>query len=1263
MILPHWLRRLSRTWFIAGRSVRQKQKRQASQSRRPRTRLMLEGLEERVVPSTFEVVPAGQANNTTTFATLSGALAVAHNGDTIQIEPGSTPGGGTVTQNNLTIQGDPAVGAAGLQTAGTQLGDLTLEGNNDTVTDLYLGNVFIGTGKMGETVSNSIVNAANVQQIIGSGFTDGGDTITGNTFLGGSIFLGDPTSGSSAANDTITNNVLTNPSGTNVITAQNETSGLVISGNRITINNAANPIIAIDALDSIGVISDNQIQLANNAGNYGIIVQNTNSNGNPGNANIAVDNNTVNTSGAGIGIATTDFSSAASLSALIAGNVLTGNNIGIKLFGNNSGSADDYGNVSIGGSNGAAYSAGGNNLSGYSGTSGSYAIETTDSGKAAANTVIPAEHNLFGVANPQTVVFADTHTIIDTSNAITGVKTTANNESATFSNGSAQTLSLSASVTDPLNSADIVNGGTVTFTIKDKNGNIIGNSVSAPVINGSATANNYSLPADQAAGSYTIDVGFSDPSLKYGDLGDISGTLMVNPAQVTTTANTATAVFSTAGQTVNLSATVADKSDPSDTVTEGTVTFTVEDSKGNIIGTAKGTVSGTNVSAAFSLPAGQAAGTYTILVRYSDSLGNFVDGGDTNSTLTVSPASVKTTAATPSSVVFSTASQTVSLSATVADASHSADTVGEGTITFTVKDLLGNSIGTAQETVSGGKASTSFTLPAAQLAGTYTVAVSYTDSAGNFTDGGDTSSTLTVSPAAVKTTANTSTAVFSTQAQTVSLSATVADTSNPADLVNEGSVTFTIKDSNGNTIGSSPISATVSNGTATVNNYSLPAGAAAGSYTILVSYSDPLGNFVDEGDNSNTLTVTPANVKTMANTSTAIFSTAAQTVSLSAAVADASHSGDVVNEGSVTFTLKDSKGNTIGSSVPGTVNNGSASATVALPAGQAAGAYTIAVSYTDSVGNFTDGGDTSGALTVSPAKVTTTANNTIAIFSTQTQTVSLSATVADTSRSGDAVKEGSVIFTLKDGNGNTIGSPVAGTVSNGKATASYTLPAGQGVGGYTVAVRYTDGNGNFADNGDANSTLTIISASPSIQLLNVSVAPSLFSFTATETLTAHVSSTGNSVHQGTVTFSLAGKTLSAAVNGNGDASVQLTLPLLNVFAPQGVGVSYGDASGDLTSTNANNTLRWLPINAILPSTAQLAANGSQTIDVLGSLLTFTYDPQGRLTALSFEGIQFNFIYNDLNELTQVTVNGITVLQLFYGPQGQPLSGPSLVGVV
>src|SRR5947209_4670438 len=90
---------------------------------RNRARLQLEALEDRVVLNNRFVVPAGvPVDNVSTFASLSKALYPLNlnAGDTIQIEPGSTPG--NVTSGELesfadfsgTIQGNPAAARAAI---------------------------------------------------------------------------------------------------------------------------------------------------------------------------------------------------------------------------------------------------------------------------------------------------------------------------------------------------------------------------------------------------------------------------------------------------------------------------------------------------------------------------------------------------------------------------------------------------------------------------------------------------------------------------------------------------------------------------------------------------------------------------------------------------------------------------------------------------------------------------------------------------------------------------------------------------------------------------------------------------------------------------------------------------------------------------------------------------------------------------------------------------------------------------------------------
>lgn len=93
-------------WFVNGK-VRPS---------RPRARLQVEILEDRVLLNNRFVVPAGTTvDNVTNFATLQAALTTSGlaSGNVIQIEPGSSPGnvsGVNLPDLPLTIQGDPAGG-------------------------------------------------------------------------------------------------------------------------------------------------------------------------------------------------------------------------------------------------------------------------------------------------------------------------------------------------------------------------------------------------------------------------------------------------------------------------------------------------------------------------------------------------------------------------------------------------------------------------------------------------------------------------------------------------------------------------------------------------------------------------------------------------------------------------------------------------------------------------------------------------------------------------------------------------------------------------------------------------------------------------------------------------------------------------------------------------------------------------------------------------------------------------------------------------
>jgi subtilisin family serine protease len=426
----------------------------------------------------------------------------------------------------------------------------------------------------------------------------------------------------------------------------------------------------------------------------------------------------------------------------------------------------------------------------------------------------------------------------------------------------------------------------------------------------------------------------------------------------TTVASSATATFGDASVTLNATVTPASGSP----VGEGTVTFTVK--KGaTLIGTVtSGTISAGNASAVFPLAAVN-ADTYTLETTYNPAAANprFNTSNGAVRTLTVTRAA-STTAAANKAATFSIADQTVALTATV---TSGAGSVSQGTVTFTVKDGA-TVVGTAAPgSVTGGSASASYTLPGGSAAKTYTIEAAYTSGAtGNFADSADNTRTLTVSKAATTTTAANATATFSSTDQAVMLTASVTS---GAGSVNQGSVTFTVKD--GASIVGSPASGTVTSGNAAAT-FTLPGGSAARTYTIEAAYtSGPTGNFGDSSDNTRTLTVNKAATTTTAADETTTFSPADQVVTLTATVTSGV---GTVNQGSVTFTVKDGT-TVVGSAPSASVVSGNASASYTLPGGSVAKTYTITAAYTSGpTGNFADSSDATRTLKVNSAPVTVT---------------------------------------------------------------------------------------------------------------------------------------------------------------------------------------------------------------------------------------------------------------------------------------------------
>ncbi len=110
-----------------------------------------------------------------------------------------------------------------------------------------------------------------------------------------------------------------------------------------------------------------------------------------------------------------------------------------------------------------------------------------------------------------------------------------------------------------------------------------------------------------------------------------------------------------------------------------------------------------------------------------------------------------------------------------------------------------------------------------------------------------------------------------------------------------------------------------------------------------------------------------------------------------------------------------------------------------------------------------------------PFSTTSVTSNPSAVFATSAQTVALSASVTP---SAGTLNSGTVTFTILDGS-VPVGAPVAATVTNNTATATYALPAGQHAGTYTIQAVF-GGSAPFAGSSTTNGTLTIAKATPTI---------------------------------------------------------------------------------------------------------------------------------------------------------------------------------------
>ncbi len=227
-------------------------------------------------------------------------------------------------------------------------------------------------------------------------------------------------------------------------------------------------------------------------------------------------------------------------------------------------------------------------------------------------------------------------------------------------------------------------------------------------------------------------------------------------------------------------------------------------------------------------------------------------------------------------------------------------------------------------------------------------------------------------------TVNNATTAFATIPTNVNLIANVmASVGGP---VTEGTVTFTVMDGQ-LIVGVATASAGLSNGFAQVA-YAIPAYTQAKIYQIKAIYNGS-GDFITSSALPGTLTLTTPSTQvattTIAISTSAATTAGAQLVSLSASVIPSGGAGSI-NEGTVTFQIKDNAQNNVGTAVTSaTLVNGSTSVLYTLPAGTATGSYSIFANY-NGTATFTSSSDAAKTLTlILPGGLQPPAIDTIAI--------------------------------------------------------------------------------------------------------------------------------------------------------------------------------------------------------------------------------------------------------------------------------------------
>jgi RHS repeat-associated protein len=506
---------------------------------------------------------------------------------------------------------------------------------------------------------------------------------------------------------------------------------------------------------------------------------------------------------------------------------------------------------------------------------------------------------------------------------------------------------------------------------------------------------------------------------------------------------------------------------------------------------------------------------YTISYSYAGDA-NFSSATDNTKTLTVQQASPVFSNLSSPTIVYGTATTTLS--------GHLAAPTAIPTVNESVSITVNNVTQTAMLDGGGDFSSTFQTGVFGVPALPYTITYGYAGDA-NFSSAPDDTKTLTVQQASpVFSNLGAPTITFGTASTTIfgQLNANAGGQLVPAGEMVQ--VTLNGVTQGAMLAGSDSFATTFATGTL---------GVAGSPYTISFAYAGD-ANF-NTASAASTLTVMPS-------TSTSVIgapnpSTFGQTVTFTAAVSDTSGSGGTPT-GSVQFQVD---GNNFDAPVAVDATGHAATTDSAL----GVGSHTIAALYTPTGSFVRSQGSTTQTVNQASTATSVTSSANPSVFG---QVVTFTATVSAVSP-GVGIPTGTVAF--KDG-GATIGTGAL----NGSGQATFTVSA-LSVSGHSITAAY-GGDANFAGSSSPASSQTVNKAATSTTVVS-SVNPSVSDQPVTFTATVNVTAPGSGTPTGTVTFKDGSKVLgTSSLNSNRQAT--FTTSNLKVDNHSITAVYNGDAS-------------------------------------------------------------------------------------------------------